>query len=680
MLSKEEPACRQFHSREKTWGNEHNGKTVTQANNKEHKVPAVRRGDIGKREPVAHPVSHIQGTMASENTGEQATCKDQYMDLDAPGNNLEHSWLHRHCEIPTTLHQRAKKTGRLFSGLFGLNLMFLGGTVVSSVALSNKAVPERDSQSFLCILMLLSSVWALYHLLFIRNQNGAVHHDHHAGATWLKASLAIFGVCSIILSIFEIGHALLLQNCEILMDIVFFSIEIVFVSVQTVLLWVSCKDCVQMHHSVTRYGIMLTLATDILLWLTAVIDDSLEEDLEILQSNSTQDESNEMAQCQCPTSMCWGLKQGYVTMFPFNIEYSLICATLLFIMWKNVGRREKLHSDPPRHTFQLRGIIYGPLIGGAALLVGISVFVQYQVEATSGMVSILSYHMYYGYKMIILAPMIVCSVVGIIAHSLREKEKKGQKETGRSDQDWLHMEDVGSENKNTDYSSGQYQSSQGDEKIQGYSLAQFALDNEKEKLEHRQGNTTKKHNTHQGKMKNYTRKLDVTLLFVSAVGQLGISYFSIIATVVTTPWTMLSALNFSNSLLLILQYLSQTMFIIESMRSIHEEEKEKPGHHEESHRRMSVQEMHKAPPSCLDAGHLGLSRRVVKEMAMFLMICNIMCWILGAFGAHPLYMNGLERQLYGSGIWLAILNIGLPLSVFYRMHSVGILLEVYLHA
>ncbi|XP_004918534.1 proton channel OTOP3 [Xenopus tropicalis] len=631
--------------------------------------------------------------MASENTGEQATCKDQYMDLDAPGNNLERSWFHRHCEIPTTLHRRAKKTGRLFSGLFGSNLIFMGGTLVTSVVLSNKAVPERDLQSFLCILMLLSSVWALYHLLYVRNQNGAVYHDHHAGAMWLKASLALFGVCSILLSIFEIGHALLLQNCEILMDLVFFSIEIVFVSVQTVMLWVSCKDCVQMHHSVARYGIMLTLATDILLWLTAVIDDSLEQELQILQSNSTQDISDEMAQCQCPTSMCWGLKQGYVTMFRFNIEYSLICATLLFIMWKNVGRREKLQSDPPQHTFQLRGIIYGPMIGGAALLVGISIFVQYQIEATSGMVSSLSFYIYYSYKVIILPPMIACSVAGIIAHSLREKEKKGQKETGRSDQDWLHMEDVGSENKNTDYSSGQYQSSQGDEKIQGYSLEPFhytqqgtaqttdnELDNEKEKIEHRQGNTKKKHNTHQGKMKNYTRKLDVTLLFVSAVGQLGISYFSIIATVITTPWTMLSVLNFFNSLLLILQYLSQTMFIIESIRGIQEEQKESPGHHEESHRRMSVQEMHKAPPSCMDAGHLGLSRRVVKETAMFLMICNIMCWIMGAFGAHPLYMNGLERQLYGSGIWLAILNIGLPLSVFYRMHSVGILLEVYLHA
>ncbi|XP_041432860.1 proton channel OTOP3 [Xenopus laevis] len=626
--------------------------------------------------------------MCISHLDEQATCRNQYMDLDAPGMNYESSWLHRHCMSPITLHRRAKKTSRLFSGLFGMNLMFMGGALATSVALSNYYVPEGDSQIFLCILMLFSSIWSLYHLLYVRRINyTARHKDYNAGAPWLKAFLAPFGICSILLSFFKIGHFVLLQNCTFPTPIIFNCMQILFIIVQTIMLSVSCKDCIQVQHNVTRYGIMLTLATDMLLWLTAVIDDSLEQDLAILQANTTQDQEENMSQCQCPvSSMCWTFKQGYVTLYPFNIEYSLICASMLFIMWKNVGRRERLHSKPYQAKFQLRGIIYGPVIGGVFLLVGICFFVQYQIEASSGSVSSISFLMYYCYKVIILPPMIICSVAGILAYSLREKEKRGQEKINKSDQDWLQMEDIGSQIQNNNYSSGHYQSSKGKKKTKRYSMEQFHCTKQdqaqrtgneleqEEKLDRSQGNTKKT-------SKNYTRRLDVTLLFISAVGQLGISYFSIIATVVTNPWTMMSILNFSNSLLLILQYLSQTMFIIESMRGIQEEEKESPEQLEKSSRCTSVKEIGCVSLSSTeDTGHLSLGRRVVKETAMFLIISNFMCWIMGAFGAHPLFMNGLERQLYGSGVWLSILNVGLPLSVFYRMHSLGILLEVYLHA
>ncbi|XP_041433905.1 proton channel OTOP3-like [Xenopus laevis] len=130
-----------------------------------------------------------------------------------------------------------------------MNLMFMGGTLVTGVALSNNAVPEGD---FLCILMLFSSIWSLYHLLYVRKINyAALHQDHHAGALWLKASLALFGICSILLSIFKIGHVVLLLHCQFPMDIIYNCMEILFVSVQTVLLWISCKDCIQLQHNVT---------------------------------------------------------------------------------------------------------------------------------------------------------------------------------------------------------------------------------------------------------------------------------------------------------------------------------------------------------------------------------------------------------------------------------------------
>eukprot|EP00079_Xenopus_tropicalis_P039543 XP_017953314.1 PREDICTED: otopetrin-3-like [Xenopus tropicalis] len=754
--------------------------------------------------------------MATENTGTQVAHTDHFMDLEDPRVKYEHSWLHRHCMSPTTHHRRAQKTGRLFSGLIALNVMVLGAAVVSSVILSNGIVPEMHIQIFLTVFMLFSSVWALYHLLYVRKKKYAVIlRDHHTGALWLKASLALFGLCSVLLSIFKIGYVILTLNCKLPMNIIFSCVEIVFVSIQTILLWVCCKDCIQVQHNITRYGIMLTLTTNMLLWLLAVIDDSLERDLESLQSNITQEckpksdalsslnsteLKKEISACECPThSLCWTFKKGFVTMYPFNLEYSLICASILYIMWKNVGRKEQPHPKTSLPRFRLRGVVYGPLLGGAALLVGISIFVQYQVQASVGLVPFLSFQVYYGYNLTILPAMIICSVVGILVYSFREKDKKGhgnygtegetdirmgrkyklkfqvngahfqnlgaiigenRKEESKHTEEpavynpyWHELNDTQGQNYRNDsiqwhfdeHNPGQQennQCSQGQIADNNYShveifhieqgLGQTVADNDlqqQNKPEHTQtvvdwanpgqckeedikhsdgqmvehsgehtghkyvqrraaqshnltGDISNPHKTHHGSAsKNYARSLDVTLLLASAVGQFCISYFSIIAIVVTNAWDSLNALSLSNSLLLVLQCLSQTMFIIEGMQGGHEEQKHLAAQPQETSRRMSMLEIRRASLAYLqDAGRLSVSRRVVKETAMFLILCNIMCWIMGAFGAHPLYMNGLERHFYGSTIWLAILNIGLPLSVFYRMHSVGSLMEVYIHA
>ncbi|KAL0612962.1 40S ribosomal protein S8 [Plecturocebus cupreus] len=50
------------------------------------------------------------------------------------------------------------------------------------------------------------------------------------------------------------------------------------------------------------------------------------------------------------------------------------------------------------------------------------------------------------------------------------------------------------------------------------------------------------------------------------------------------------------------------------------------------------------------------------------------------FGIHPEFENGLEKDFYGYQMWCAIVNCNLPLGVFYRLHCVGGLLEVYLQA
>lgn len=70
----------------------------------------------------------------------------------------------------------------------------------------------------------------------------------------------------------------------------------------------------------------------------------------------------------------------------------------------------------------------------------------------------------------------------------------------------------------------------------------------------------------------------------------------------------------------------------------------------------------------------------------FLHLCRHLCslflqlWVIPAFGVHPQFENGLGKQFFGFSAWFVLVNLGQPLSVFYRMHSVGALMELLISA
>ncbi|XP_069056200.1 proton channel OTOP2-like isoform X2 [Pleurodeles waltl] len=71
-------------------------------------------------------------------------------------------------------------------------------------------------------------------------------------------------------------------------------------------------------------------------------------------------------------------------------------------------------------------------------------------------------------------------------------------------------------------------------------------------------------------------------------------------------------------------------------------------------------------------------RRILREILLFLLLCNFIFWILPAFGARPQLKNNLEERFYGRYMWDIIVNVCLPFGIFYRLHSVASLLEVYI--
>ncbi|NWW61451.1 OTOP3 protein, partial [Ifrita kowaldi] len=548
---------------------------------------------------VSRPCHHCKSRSASAPTD---TSKIHY----------EKFWLYRHCSSVQQRDRQAQKAGQLFSGLLAMNVVFLGSAFISSVIFNQVAITLADVWILLSILKVLCLFWIICYLLGTSRQPHAVlYQDSHAGAIWIRGSVLLFGMCSILLNVFQIGYSTILIHCKSRVEIVFPSIGILFICTQAYFLWHHSKDCIQVQHNFTRCGLMLTIATNLLLWLLAVTNDTLHVEIE--------SQLRETTLCICPnTTICKVFQKGYILLYPFNTEYCLVCCSVLYVMWKNVGRRISHHHVPhTKYKFKLQGVVFGPLLGTAAVIIGACVFMMYQIQATSLAPSRQVFVIYYSYYIVLLPLMSVGAVIGTIIHALEKKE----------------------------------------------------LDT----------------------LKNPTRSLDVVLLMGAALGQIGMSYFSVVALVATDPRDLLNSLILSYSILLIFQNITQNVFVIDGLHRRRvtppskEEDTKEQNREAYSQRRVSVlelgQEIRKASLSYIHTySHLSWKRRVLREISFFLVLCNIILWVMPTFGAHPVFENGMERSFYGYSTWFVIVNFGLPLGVFYRMHSVGGLLEVYVTA
>lgn len=548
-------------------------------------------------------------------------------DSGTPALPRHKSWLARHVSLLLRRDRQAQKAGQLFSGLLALNVVFLGGAFVCSMIFNNVAVTLGDVWILLAVLRTLSLLWLLYYRTSTsRRPHAVLYRDPHAGPIWVRGSLLLFGGFTICLNGFRMGYDLSHSHCKSQLELIFPVVEIIFVGIQTWVLWRHCKDCAQVQTNVTRCGLMLTLATNLLVWVLDVTNDSTHREIEAeLNALMRKLSGNDTNTCQClNVTVCEAFQKGYLMLYPFSTEYCLICCAVLFVMWKNVGRRLAPHASarPGAPPFRLHGAVFGPLLGLLALVAGVCVFVLFQIKASGPTIARQYFTLYYGYYAAVLPAMSLACLAGTAIHGLEERE----------------------------------------------------LDT----------------------LKNPTRSLDVVLLMGAALGQMGIAYFSTVAIVATRPHELLNHLILAYSLLLILQHMAQNLFIIEGLhrRPLWEEapeglaekqEVEPEPEPEEPQRSSSLLELgqglRRASLAYMQSySHLNWKRRALKEISLFLILCNITLWMMPAFGIHPEFENGLEKDFYGYRTWFTIVNFGLPLGVFYRMHSVGGLVEVYLGA
>ncbi|KAF3704039.1 Otopetrin-3 [Channa argus] len=531
---------------------------------------------------------------------------------------------------------------RMVTGLLGLNMFLLGGALVAGQAFNPNGLKHEEPQVFILLLLGISLIWMFWYLLWARNQPGiSPHRDHHAGGITVILVLILFAAVSLLLSIFRTGYLISMRRCTPAAKVMSPFIETPFLALQTYLLWAHSKDCIHKHKLITRLGLMVILSADLLLWLNAVTEDTIHSEIEQEKedrdgsSNATSSEAyvshlaGNSTLCRCSASAaCLVFRKGFEILYPFNIEYYLMAGCMVYVMWKNVGRRV---SPGHRHETQkvtLRivykgGIIYGLAFGCLVLVAGVTIFVLYQVWVTHRQLRLTAFLIFYGFHLAVMPVMCLCSLAGMLVYRLERRALEG-----------------------------------------GH---------------------------------NPTRSLDVLLLMAAALGQLALSYFSLVAALAVGTSGLLGDLDLSYSLFSLLELILQNIFIIEGlhrhpnrlskkkqkqMSTIFKLRKKVPSQEERKTDVSLLEGNTSAPPAVQQHGRnkKPWTKNVMQELCAFLILCNIMLWVIPAFGVHPQFENGLGKQFFGFTAWFIMVNLGQPLSVFYRMHSVGALMELLISA
>ncbi|XP_022527139.2 proton channel OTOP2 [Astyanax mexicanus] len=521
----------------------------------------------------------------------------------------------------STWRDRAGSWGWVLSAFILINVLILGSAFVSGSVFNGIHVTNTHLQIFLLVIIVPTTVWMLFYKAYTcRGEEAVLYKDVHAGPVWLRGGLVLFGVCSLIMDVFKIAYYVGYTHCQSPVKIVFPVVQAVFILVQTYFLWLHAKDCVQVQRNVTRCGLMLTLATNLMLWMTAVTEESLHQTVYPEGTNQTSRTlllraaaSDGDSSCQCSHTSCSIFEQAYYYLYPFNIEYSLFASAMTYVMWRNVGR---LVDDHPahEHRFHLRDVLLGPAGGLVVLVAGLATFVVYEVDVSSGDQEKrdTALTLYYITNTVTIALMTMVTVAGCVIYRL-------------------------------------------------------------ERREHASG-------------KNPTRSLDMGLLVGSSMGQFTVSYFTVVAVLGTGVDGHVNALNLAWSVITLLELCVQNVFIIEGIRrephhdvrrasifsnllALHAQEDRRSSHVPTSPRGSIAIPVHKPLP---------WKRKILKEIAAFLLLSNIILWIMPAFGARPQFDNPIGTEFYQFNMWVAVVNVGLPFSIFYRMHSVASLFEVYL--
>ncbi|XP_033880312.3 proton channel OTOP2-like [Acipenser ruthenus] len=546
------------------------------------------------------------------------------------------------------------KPASLLSVLHLILVSLLGSAILLS-EMSHHLPHSPRVHGFLMVLMLASSAWMLcFGWQLRKTEKNRLNVDHNAGASWLKAGLALFALATLILDCFYFGYYREILHCTSPLMIAFPLVQAVFTVTQVSFLSSFAKVCIQDWCCLHRVGLMNSLATNLLLWMNVVLDESTKQlkELRSIYTEEQQDSAQNTTlsnSCACTTDLCHIFRDGAVHLHPFNIEFSLFSSTMLYVLWKNMGRVPSSlgpQARTRRPAFHISAIFPGLLLGSLVLSATFGCMIVFGVFFKAKDTLPRALQIYYTFSLILLCLMLLSSSAGTLVYRLQKRSS-------------------------------------------------FTFRTE-----------------------NVVRNLDVALLVGCSCGPLAVCIFSMTAIFFTGSLRSLNSLDLFFSLFKTLQVLGQNLFISEALFSGPDERHSISQHptaqfvlagalnksfdsesqcavwstmessmqvQMDEDEKSRVLKMHDSPhmgAAAFQKPFLFTSRRrgrakIMQNILVFLLLCNIAVWILYVYGARPHLVSETEQNFYGFTLWATVVTSCLPLGIFYHIHSAASLFEVY---
>ncbi|KAM4636949.1 proton channel OTOP2-like [Discoglossus pictus] len=554
-------------------------------------------------------------------------------------------------------HSANPKTTILLSLLYLALLTFFGSAVLLA-EMHHHNQQSQNVQGFLTVLMVTSSAWMLWFgWKSAKDKKIKMYQDHQAGASWLKGGLCLFALATLVLDSLTLGYYHELHQCMSILITSFPIVQAVFTVIQVSLLCFYAKVCIQEKQHLNRFGLMHTLATNILMWMSVILDESMKQLEEIYDmhhgnTNLIQSTGIHTNSCVCVTDLCHIFSEGAAYLHPFNIEFSLFSSTMLYVIWKNTGKIScnTALAGHKRATLHINGAFVGLILGAFAISATFGVMISFGVLAKSPGTVPEALRIYYIFNSVLLSAMFIASVLGIITCRLQKGSSYDDqsKSVVRSLDITLLMG-----------------SSCGPLMVSVFSLvAIFFL--------HIEGNL-------------YV--LDLCFSLCKTVQILGQNLFITEALYSGHAKNKRLATEGVFSI-----YQDPASDIIQHGVSNMSTECDRGGSGSENEGSVQsskvLMEFSKDRPKNLlmansitnlsqKQSYFRTRQKILQNISILLICYNISVWILYAYGTRPHLVSQIEQSFYGFTLWVIIVKISLPLGIFYRMHSVASLFEAY---
>ncbi|CAH4036456.1 proton channel OtopLc-like isoform X1 [Pieris brassicae] len=200
---------------------------------------------------------------------------------------------------------------------------------------------------------------------------------HHYGSFYLRMGAVAFGIGSMIYSGLEFGQYWELErntNCHNVLLALTPATRMAFIFIQMYFIFLNNEMKVYKHKIAARFGLMHMVGTNLSVWLNVLVQETKHEILTFYDpENKTIGLSHRLAfqkafaslatevppshpaaahlrvprglkgphhifECRRTNIMGSLVQDASPFLFPCTIEYSLICAAILYVMWKNISK------------------------------------------------------------------------------------------------------------------------------------------------------------------------------------------------------------------------------------------------------------------------------------------------------------------------------------------------------